>query len=435
MGDTPPISGPSGICSDLNKNTNVRDHTTGHVITPVATKDSGIGESQVFFPPNFSLRSDARVSTPLTPSLTEHGGVETATKIGCSSGQSHIWRWFLLFWVTFSVMLFLGMHVWDQIQNFYWLSLERFDTCIQSEKCLIICLEVVAFVCSALVVLLVTRFTSSVSQLPNQQVFPVSCTGDFNGSANLGNFRPTPRDYSAPVNESTDSMHGAGATNNTSLVTKGACVGPVVHDFPCRRTFSGHSTDVWHDFRKYFTNIAQLNNWSSEYSRKTLLCSLRGQAETFVYGLPEEILCDWDKLIEHLDQRFGTANMKGSYIIDARSRRKQRHESYREFAQAVEDLFRRAYPDHPEMVRENALTIFLDNCHESRDFRMSVKRTRPTTLLQAVESAMQEEFLRADEKIKEPNPSKVYKVGQTERNNRGVKKRNQTGTENNTSLN
>ena len=56
-------------------------------------------------------------------------------------------------------------------------------------------------------------------------------------------------------------------------------------DFPYSQTFSGQGADVWHDFRRYFENISQLNNWTSEYSRKTLLCCFRGQAEAFAYGL------------------------------------------------------------------------------------------------------------------------------------------------------
>ena len=35
-------------------------------------------------------------------------------------------------------------------------------------------------------------------------------------------------------------------------------VSTTTRDFPCRRTFSGQGTDVWHDFRRYFENISQL---------------------------------------------------------------------------------------------------------------------------------------------------------------------------------
>ena len=37
-------------------------------------------------------------------------------------------------------------------------------------------------------------------------------------------------------------------------------VSTTTRDFPCRRTFSGQGIDVWHDFRRYFENISQLNN-------------------------------------------------------------------------------------------------------------------------------------------------------------------------------
>lgn len=37
-------------------------------------------------------------------------------------------------------------------------------------------------------------------------------------------------------------------------------------DFQCRRTFSGTGNDIWHDFKKYFGNLAVLNHWSKEQS-------------------------------------------------------------------------------------------------------------------------------------------------------------------------
>ena len=92
---------------------------------------------------------------------------------------------------------------------------------------------------------------------------------------------------------------------------------------------SGTGNDTWHDFKKYFGNLAVLNKWSKEQSKRTLLCSLRGQAETFAYGLPVSIQGDCDSLFFHMEQRFGIMNIKDSYITDARLRRKIKDESYR----------------------------------------------------------------------------------------------------------
>ncbi|CAC5364672.1 unnamed protein product [Mytilus coruscus] len=52
-------------------------------------------------------------------------------------------------------------------------------------------------------------------------------------------------------------------------------------------------------------------------------------------------------------------------------------ESLRDFGQAIEDLYRRAYPGNPEIVEENSIKAFLDKCGQSEDFRLAVKRTRP----------------------------------------------------------
>ena len=197
-------------------------------------------------------------------------------------------------------------------------------------------------------------------------------------------------------------------------------------DFPCRRTFSGTGTDVWHEFRRYFQNLAILNNWSKEESRRTLLCSLRGQAEAFAYGLHPCEQNDCDLLFSKMEQRFGIINMKDSYLADARLRRKQKNETYREFGQSIEDLHRKAYPDCAEIVGELSLSIFLDNCHESADFRLAVKRTRPKCLQDAVIAAIQEESLRQSEHQKPRNDyrsGRVYQMNGRYGRGRGYSRR------------
>ena len=53
-----------------------------------------------------------------------------------------------------------------------------------------------------------------------------------------------------------------------------------------RRTFSGGFNDTWFDFLQYVLNVAELNLWGTEKSRRVLMSTLRGQAETYVYDLP-----------------------------------------------------------------------------------------------------------------------------------------------------
>lgn len=95
-----------------------------------------------------------------------------------------------------------------------------------------------------------------------------------------------------------------------------------------------------------------------------------------------------------MEQRFGHSAMKERYIADAKLRKRQSGESLRDFGQAIEELYRRAYPENSDIVEEKAIKSFLDKCGQSEDFRLAVKRTRPKTLQEAVLNAMQEECLR-----------------------------------------
>ncbi|CAC5386666.1 unnamed protein product [Mytilus coruscus] len=114
--------------------------------------------------------------------------------------------------------------------------------------------------------------------------------------------------------------------------------------------------------------------------------NLRGQAETYAYGMPLIIQGDYNHLKQKMEERFGHTAMK-----------------------------ERAYQGNPEIVEENSIKAFLDKCGQSEDFRLAVKRTRPNTLQEAVNNSMQEECLRVGEKdlAREGKPAQrpVYEVG------------------------
>ena len=149
-------------------------------------------------------------------------------------------------------------------------------------------------------------------------------------------------------------------------------------------TFGGATSEVWSEFIQYFENISELNNWEAEKSRRVLLSTFRGQAEAYAYGLPPVFQKSYDRLKLKMDERFGHTAMKERYIAEANLRQKQTTESFRDFGQALEDLYRRAYPNNPEIVQESAIKTFLNKCGQSEDFRLAVKRTKPKTLQEAV---------------------------------------------------
>ena len=99
-----------------------------------------------------------------------------------------------------------------------------------------------------------------------------------------------------------------------------------------------------------------------------------------------------------MEERFGHTATKERYIAEANLRWKQTTELFRDFGQALEDLYRRAYRNNQEYVQESGIKTFLNKCGQSEDFRLAVKRTKPKTLQEAVTSAMQEDCLQIGEK-------------------------------------
>jgi hypothetical protein len=113
--------------------------------------------------------------------------------------------------------------------------------------------------------------------------------------------------------------------------------------------------------------------------RCILLTTVRDQTEAYAYGLPENTLQDYNSLKNALNQKFGHTALKESYIAEAKLHHKE-SETFRDFGQAIEDLYRCAFPQNRDFVTESSLKTFLDNCSPNEDLRLAVKRTRPKTL-------------------------------------------------------
>lgn len=74
-------------------------------------------------------------------------------------------------------------------------------------------------------------------------------------------------------------------------------------------------------FLQYFENLAELNSWGPEKSRRVLLSTLRWQAKTFAYGMPLVIQRDYGRLKKKMEERFGHTVMKEKYIAETQLRK------------------------------------------------------------------------------------------------------------------
>lgn len=121
-----------------------------------------------------------------------------------------------------------------------------------------------------------------------------------------------------------------------------------VHQIPVKRTFKGNGTYIWSEYMRYFENISEINGWDNDRKRKVFSTVLRGQAETFCYGLSDTERNNCTLIKESMNMRFGNKAMKESYITEDKLRFKKHGETFRDFGQAIQDLYRRAYPESRE---------------------------------------------------------------------------------------
>lgn len=69
-----------------------------------------------------------------------------------------------------------------------------------------------------------------------------------------------------------------------------------------------------------------------------------------------------------MKEKFGYFTMKYKYIADAKLMKGLPGESLRDFGNAIEDVYRRAYQGNPDIFEENAIKSFLDKCGQLRNF-------------------------------------------------------------------
>ncbi|CAC5397283.1 unnamed protein product [Mytilus coruscus] len=292
-----------------------------------------------------------------------------------TAGTDHKWKKFVLRWIWFILSLILVIG-WFSVtfpfhDNVCWL---------KQNVILFVVTLLITFPVSVIVKLFIDETSGRFKHFENQNEDRRRPTDTVRQKLNFDQNIPHIRDNAKTVTVNSSSP----LQDNRSKVQ-------------VKRTFSGSSDDVLADFLRYFENIATLNAWNEERKRLVFFTTLRGRAETFVHGLPSDIQMRWESLKNKMELRFGHSNMKESYLAEAKLRRRKPGESFRDLGQSIEDLYRRAYTSHPELVQENSIRSFLDACGESEEFRMFIRRTMSKTLQEAVSSAMQEECIRMNE--------------------------------------
>lgn len=152
-------------------------------------------------------------------------------------------------------------------------------------------------------------------------------------------------------------------------------------------TYDGKSS--WEAYLTQFKLLSELNHWTEQQKATYLAISLRGPALTVLTNLPEEQRGDFTALTTALKNRFGNNHQAELNRAHLRGRMKKRDESLPELAEDVERLTRLAYPDAAEtMIVVLAKDQFIDALPDE-DMRLRIRQSRPPTLQQALETALE----------------------------------------------
>ena len=155
-----------------------------------------------------------------------------------------------------------------------------------------------------------------------------------------------------------------------------------------------------------FESCATWNGWNDKQKAQQLFMCLRGRARGVIRQKDEWQKITYQELVGRLEAIF--SGQSEVYLAQLRGRQQQPQESVQDFAQAIRKLTDDAYVGMAEEARNRiARDNFMANLRD-REIRSAVHLSRPTSMEEAIRTALETEaFLTAE---KQKNPAKYTRV-------------------------
>jgi hypothetical protein len=171
------------------------------------------------------------------------------------------------------------------------------------------------------------------------------------------------------------------AVSATSRSSTSSCKG---HRRPKIPSYTG--SELWEIWINRFSDIAKRQGWSEDEKLDEVLPRLQGEAGEFAYGqLPEEVRCNYPKLIAELTSRFQKVETPKTYGKKFASRVQRVGDSVEAFAADLKRLYDKAYKGRPDKTRqEDLLRQFFDGLDDVNSKGEIEFHKNPQTLDEAV---------------------------------------------------
>ena len=126
-------------------------------------------------------------------------------------------------------------------------------------------------------------------------------------------------------------------------------------------TFSGERS--WDECISHFENVTAVNAWDGDAAK--LKVQLTGRAQQAFQHLTEESRGSYGHAKKALQKRFDPNSRREFYAVELNTRRKCKGEGWADFAEDLQCLVDKAYPDLQQQAREYlALTSYLGQLND-----------------------------------------------------------------------
>lgn len=162
-------------------------------------------------------------------------------------------------------------------------------------------------------------------------------------------------------------------------------------------SFSGESN--WEQWLLHFNDCADVNQWDADNKLRFLKVRLTGRAQAVFHRLSDTDKASFQAAVVALEAHFEPKGKRELYLADFSAKTKKSSESWVEYADELQWLAAKAYPDLNTAAHEQlALTHFLSSITDPQVVLL-VKQKNPETLAEAVTAILQTESILTSTRI------------------------------------
>ena len=168
----------------------------------------------------------------------------------------------------------------------------------------------------------------------------------------------------------------------------------------------------WSDYLKHFETVADWNGWTLAEMATQLVMCFDGEAIKLLGELSSEMLGDYRLLVQELNRRYDPRERAQAFKLEFRSRFRKPTESITQYAQSLNRLVSKAFPNMPSNAQQQWVLDQFTLGLGSVDLQRHVQFGHPKELNEAISLAIEYEAFEAGVKHRKPyqKPSEVFSI-------------------------